>query len=164
MFVRPLTIRHFCKIAIPRNTATTSATSSSSLLLCKRGGVVLCARNNSQRIVVSRNFSSKEDSTKKTTGNEEEDMTKEIVLTPGQKVVAGTRLTMWAGIAVFASVCAYYIGKELIPTKMSPNTVFNNASSIVRKNADVTRRFGTPIKVYGRDHGGHREGRRNFIE
>jgi import inner membrane translocase subunit TIM21 len=55
--------------------------------------------------------------TKAPPGSEgDEDMTKEIVLTPGEKVVAATRLTMWAGIAVFASVCAYYIGKELFPT------------------------------------------------
>lgn len=53
---------------------------------------------------------------KKETKPEEEEMTQEIVLTPGEKVVAGTRLTMWAGIAVFAGFCAYYIGKELIPT------------------------------------------------
>jgi hypothetical protein len=46
----------------------------------------------------------------------DEDTTNELVLTPGEKVVAATRLTMWAGIAVFAGVCAYYIGKELLPT------------------------------------------------
>jgi hypothetical protein len=39
-----------------------------------------------------------------------------IVLTPGEKVVAASRLTMWGGAAVFAAVCAYYIGRELIPT------------------------------------------------
>lgn len=49
-------------------------------------------------------------------GGEEEEMTQEIVLTPGEKVVAGTRLTMWAAAAALASVCAYYIAKELIPT------------------------------------------------
>jgi hypothetical protein len=46
----------------------------------------------------------------------EEGKQQAIVLTPGQKVVAGTRLTMWTGIFAFASVCAFYIGKELIPT------------------------------------------------
>jgi len=40
----------------------------------------------------------------------------QIVLTPGQKVVAYSRLSMWAGIAVFAAFCAYYIGRELFPT------------------------------------------------
>jgi len=47
---------------------------------------------------------------------EGDDETKEIVLTPGEKVVVASRLGMWAGIAAFAAVCAYYIGKELIPT------------------------------------------------
>lgn len=91
-------------------------------------------------------------------------MSQEIVLTPGQKVVAGTRLTMWAGILVFASACAYYIGKELLPSKMSPNSVFDKAFSVVREHPEVQRRFGTKLKAYGRDHGSHREGRRNFIE
>lgn len=93
-----------------------------------------------------------------------DDAKHEIVLTPGQKVVAGTRLTMWAGILCFATACAYYIGKELLPTKMSPNAVFDRATELVRANGEVSRRFGEPLKAYGRDHGGHREGRRNFIE
>jgi hypothetical protein len=39
-----------------------------------------------------------------------------IMLTPGEKVVAASRLTVWAGAAAFAAICAYYIGRELIPT------------------------------------------------
>lgn len=46
----------------------------------------------------------------------DDDTSNELVLTPGEKVVAATRLTMWVGIAAFAAVCAYYIGKELLPT------------------------------------------------
>jgi hypothetical protein len=45
-----------------------------------------------------------------------EEDTKEIVLTPGETVVAVSRLGLWAGIAAFATVCAYYIGKELFPS------------------------------------------------
>jgi hypothetical protein len=41
---------------------------------------------------------------------------KEIVLTPGETVVAVTRLGMWGGIFAFACVCGYYIIKELMPT------------------------------------------------
>jgi import inner membrane translocase subunit TIM21 len=48
--------------------------------------------------------------------NAAEDPSKEIVLTPGEKVVVASRLTMWAGIAVFASFCAYFIVRELLPT------------------------------------------------
>ena len=88
----------------------------------------------------------------------------EIVLTPGEKVVAGTRLTMWAGIACFAAACAYYVGKELLPTKMSPNTIYDKATDLVREDPAVRSRFGERVKTYGREHGGHREGRRNFIE
>jgi len=52
----------------------------------------------------------------------------ELVLTPGQKVVAGTRLTMYAGFAALAAVSAYFIGKELLPSRMSPNSVFDQVS------------------------------------
>jgi import inner membrane translocase subunit TIM21 len=48
--------------------------------------------------------------------------------------------------------------------KMSANVVFNNALGKVRENSEVAGRLGTPIKGYGRDHGGKRVGRRNFIE
>lgn len=40
----------------------------------------------------------------------------ELVLSPGEKVVVASRLTMWTGVAVVATCCAYFIGKELIPT------------------------------------------------
>lgn len=56
------------------------------------------------------------DAGKDKTDKKEEADTKEIVLTPGEKVVVASRLAMWAGIAAFAAVCAFYIGKELIPT------------------------------------------------
>jgi mitochondrial import inner membrane translocase subunit TIM21 len=51
-----------------------------------------------------------------------------------------------------------------IPSKMSPNRIFDRSLEIVRKDPEVLRRYGDTIKGYGRDHGGHREGRRNFIE
>ncbi len=119
-----------------------------------------------QRISLSsRNFSNNsEKSAKREDSNADGTDRNEIVLTPGQKVAAGTRLTVWAGCLVLGGICAYYIGKELFPTKMSPNSVFSKASSIVLSNEEVKRRFGEPMKVYGRDHGGSREGRRNFIE
>jgi import inner membrane translocase subunit TIM21 len=109
-----------------------------------------------------RAFSSNTNS-KKDKNADGEDRT-DLVLTPGQKVVAGTRLTIWGGVVVFASFCLYYIGKELFPTKLSPNSLFSKASSIVTDNREVKRRFGEPLKCYGRDHGSYREGRRNFIE
>lgn len=47
---------------------------------------------------------------------------------------------------------------------MSPNRVFDRSLDVVRNDPDVKKRYGDTIKGYGRDHGGHREGRRNFIE
>jgi import inner membrane translocase subunit TIM21 len=116
-------------------------------------------------IISTRSFSDKKPSAEeKQDPNADGSNRNEIVLTPGQKVVAGTRLTLWAGALVFAGACAYYIGKELFPTKMSPNTIFSRASDVVLQSKEVQNRFGEPLKFYGRDHGGHREGRRNFIE
>jgi hypothetical protein len=40
----------------------------------------------------------------------------ELILTPGEIVVASSRIGMWIGIVIFAGCCAYYIGKELFPT------------------------------------------------
>jgi import inner membrane translocase subunit TIM21 len=68
------------------------------------------------------------------------------------------------GIGAFAAACAYWIIKELVPTKMSPNSVFDRAFHVLRDNPEIQQRFGEPLKAYGRDHGGHREGRRNFVE
>jgi import inner membrane translocase subunit TIM21 len=47
---------------------------------------------------------------------------------------------------------------------MSPNTVFNRATKLVKAHGQVSRQYGESLKFYGKDHGGHREGRRNFIE
>lgn len=142
----------------------------------------------------SSSSSGEKKASEKANADGEEATSNEIVLTPGEKVVVGSRLFFWSGVFAFASVCAYYIGqsffrlvgivyqqsffcinfishfimsssgKELIPTKMSPNSVFDKATDIIRQNREVQQRFGEGFKTYGRDHGGHREGRRNFIE
>ena len=62
-------------------------------------------------------------------------------------------------------MCGYYnIVKELMPIKMSWNAVFDGATVKIQTNEEVKMRFGENFKTYGRDHGGHREGRRNFVE
>jgi import inner membrane translocase subunit TIM21 len=147
-----------------RRTATALVSAQSRFLLQRSVQPSVCASSSHYWRTLS--SQSKQDPPKQEGGNADDaaDETKEIVLTPGEAVVAASRLGMWAGILGFACVCAYYIGKELLPTKMSPNSVFNNASSAVRTHPQVQRQYGDKIKVYGRDHGGHREGRRNFIE
>lgn len=131
----------------------------------KDSGLILKVKHNNEslhRYGPTRSLSSK--NSDKSKANNDGSESQELVLTPGEKVVAGTRLTVYAGIFALASVCAYYIGKELFPTKMSPNTVFNKAFDRIRTNEEIKRRFGEPLKAFGRDHNGHREGRRNFIE
>lgn len=125
------------------------------------GEVKILPNSQWSRALSSQSNGGKEEASKNKVEDED---TKEIVLTPGQQVAAVSRLTMWAGIFGFALVCGYYILKELIPTKMSPNSVFNKASVAIRNHPEVTRQYGEKIKFYGKDHGGHREGRRNFIE
>jgi len=49
-------------------------------------------------------------------------------------------------------------------SKMSPNRVFDRSFEVIRNDTRVTSLFGEHLKAYGRDHGGHREGRRNFVE
>lgn len=141
-------------------------------LLCQNYGHAVRLNNHraSARLVALRATSSSTSNKKESQsqssseGGEGEPTSQEIVLTPGEKVVAGTRLAFWAGALAFASVCGYYIVKELLPTKMSPNSVFDRATDAIRNDDEVCRRFGHSFKTYGRDHGGHREGRRNFIE
>ena len=47
---------------------------------------------------------------------------------------------------------------------MSPNRVFDRSFNIIRQDTSLMNRYGNSVKAYGRDHGSHREGRRNFIE
>ena len=77
---------------------------------------------------------------------------------------AGVNLMVLGGVVVAVGVCGYLISKELFPSKMSPNSVFNQAFEVVRNHSEVTARLGTPVKGYGRDYGSAREGRRNFID
>jgi import inner membrane translocase subunit TIM21 len=49
-------------------------------------------------------------------------------------------------------------------SKMSPNRVFDRAFDLIRQDPEVKRRYGDSLKAFGRDHGGRREGRRNFVE
>lgn len=119
--------------------------------------------NRTNRLSITRNFSDKKKAEYKDP-NADGAERNEIVLTPGEKVVVGTRLTVLGAAFVFVGFCAYHIGKELFPSKMSPNSIFSRATKTILNSEEVKNRFGEPLKAYGREHGGHREGRRNFIE
>ena len=87
----------------------------------------------------------------------EDDIDDLVPLTPAQKVGVGLNLSAWAAGLGLASVCGYFIFRELMPTKLSPNSVFDKAFEVIRSNSTIERVYGTPLKGYGRDHGGHRE-------
>jgi hypothetical protein len=95
-------------VVAPRLTTATPLFSSSSL--SKR------AVTSTNQNLTSRSLSSEAKDPKKEGADKDGSDTKEIVMTPGEQVAAASRVTMWFGISIFASVCAYYIGKELIPT------------------------------------------------
>jgi hypothetical protein len=95
--------------AAPRLTTSTPLFSSSSL--AKR------AVTSTNQNLTSRALSSDSDQkNKKKSADKDGSDTKEIVLTPGEQVAAASRITMWVGVSIFAGFCAYFIGKELIPT------------------------------------------------
>ena len=75
-----------------------------------------------------------------------------------------SRLGLYLGIAGFVTFCAYLIGRELMPTRMSPNSVFNRTFEKIREHPEVVQRVGTNPKAYGRDFHQSKEGRRNFID
>jgi len=96
---------------------------------------------------------------------EEDEETKDLApLSTAEKVKVGMNLTGIAAMIGLAGVCFYYIMIELFPSRLSPNSIFDKALDQVRADERIARLVGEPIKGYGRDHGGHREGRRNFIE
>jgi len=70
----------------------------------------------------------------------------------------------WLGLLGIGSVCFVFTVRELWPTAMSPNAVFDQGFNQVKKSEQVVAMFGEPLKAYGIDGGGHREGRRNFIQ
>lgn len=87
-----------------------------------------------------------------------------LMVTPYQRVAQASSLGFWLCLGGLACVCGYYIIKELMPTRMNPNSLFSEAADEVMQNPELATLLGSPLKTYGRDHRGHKEGRRNFIE
>mmetsp|Transcript_17672 Transcript_17672/g.34784 ORF Transcript_17672/g.34784 Transcript_17672/m.34784 type:complete len:316 (+) Transcript_17672:155-1102(+) len=80
----------------------------------------------------------------------------------GAKTAASSMV--WVGVLGLVCVSGYYIVKELMPTKMSPNSVFNAAFEEIRNKPEVTSRLGDNIRAYGAEYSRRKEGRRNHIE
>lgn len=94
----------------------------------------------------------------------EEEVVALQTMTTREKISAGFSLTFWGGLLTLGGVCFYFTVRELWPTGMSPNTAFDAAFAQLQKNHHVVGMCGEPMSAYGVDHGGHREGRRNFIQ
>lgn len=71
---------------------------------------------------------------------------------------------MWLFIGATAVVTAFAIGKEILPSRLSGTSVFHDAVKLVLDDPDVNRYLGGNVKAYGKDFGGQRAGRRNWIE
>jgi len=151
-------------VAARFNSSLTTTPFQSQVWLHSNNSSIMSRSTTIRKSVGVRCLSSQNDG-KKTQNEsaEEEPMSQEIVKTPGQKVVDGTKSIMWLGVLGLTLVCGYFIVMELLPSKMSPNTVFNKAFAVVKENPDVKRKLGDSLKAYGRG-GGRNEGRRNFIE
>mmetsp|Transcript_9001 Transcript_9001/g.11952 ORF Transcript_9001/g.11952 Transcript_9001/m.11952 type:complete len:287 (-) Transcript_9001:303-1163(-) len=83
---------------------------------------------------------------------------------PEEEKISYVQLAGYLALLGVVGVCGYNIVTELFPSRMSPNNIFNEAFERLQGNAEIASRYGTPLNAYGKDHGGKREGRRNFIE
>lgn len=81
-----------------------------------------------------------------------------------ENVTKGFQITVFAAVCGLGIVASYFIVRELFPSALSPNNVFGKSLEAVQKDDKVRQTFGTPIKGFGKDFGGHRAGRRNFVE
>ncbi|TMW61557.1 hypothetical protein Poli38472_012748 [Pythium oligandrum] len=87
-----------------------------------------------------------------------------LVLTPYEKVTATAQGGLWLGFLGLGAAGVYFVIRELMPNRMSPNGLFSESLDLLSENTDVTSRLGMPVHGYGHDHGGRREGRRNRVE
>ena len=92
-----------------------------------------------------------------------EEMNELAPLTTKEKIRAGRNLTVAALIAAGAGATGYAFFQQVFGA-LSPTVIFDRAFDKAKQFSEVEHRLGKPLKAYGRDHGGHREGRRNVVE
>ena len=71
---------------------------------------------------------------------------------------------LWLFIGAASVVTAVAIVREILPSRLSGTGVFHDAVKIVLDDPDINRYLGGNLKCYGKDFGGQRAGRRNWIE
>lgn len=84
--------------------------------------------------------------------------------TAREKVSRVSGATFRLVLYLLGLVCAGYTIKSLLPTRLSGKGLFDEVFSLLQYNDEVTNICGTHVKGYGRDFGGHSEGRRNLVD
>ena len=74
--------------------------------------------------------------------------------TAAGKVRMVSRLIFQLGFALGAAYCIYYLGKDLLPHKAAPFTMFGNSFDVLRTNAELQKMIGEDMRAYGRVGGG----------
>jgi import inner membrane translocase subunit TIM21 len=101
------------------------------------------------------------------------------------QVAAYGRLFLTLSFLGLAAGCIIYMGSELFPSRMSPNSIFSEAFELLRTNdqavlittfdlyvndhgqllrLQIVRLVGDDMKAFGRDTGRNTEGRRNLMD
>lgn len=101
------------------------------------------------------------------------------------QVAAYGRLFLTLSFFGLAAGCIIYMGSELFPSRMSPNSIFSEAFELLRTNdqavpittfdlnvydlwhllrLQIVRLVGDDMKAFGRDTGRNTEGRRNLMD
>jgi len=84
--------------------------------------------------------------------------------TAGQKVAAYSILGFRLFLIFGGLVCIGILVVELMPTRLSPNSLFNEAFNVVRENEEIISLIGEEMRAFGRDVGRNTEGRRNHVD
>ena len=83
---------------------------------------------------------------------------------PEDGEVSPLRIIFTVLLMIVGIYALYNTFLELMPSRMAPNHLFNEAVDLVRTNSEVVNRFGDTLKAYGHDSNKRVEGRRNFID
>lgn len=81
-----------------------------------------------------------------------------------EKVSRVSGATLRLVLYLLGLICAGYTIKTLMPTRLSGKGLFDEVFELLQYNDEVTNICGTHVKGYGRDFGGHSEGRRNLVD
>lgn len=95
---------------------------------------------------------------------EEERETRQQILQAGTSAKGVMYILGIMALTGLVGGAGYFLFKELFPGMLSPNSVFNRATDAAKRYRPLVESLGEPIKAYGADAGGKREGRRYHVE